>query len=83
MQSSARATYGSKWTIFGIILVYAICYNLVALIFIGLTVAAAKGGAALAIVVGLISFVAMIAMGSVAFGIVGSIWRQLKAKGNE
>ena len=83
MPSSARATYGSKWTIFGIILVYAICYNLVALIFIGLTVAAAKGGAALAIVVGLISFVAMIAMGSVAFGIVGSIWRQLKAKGNE
>ncbi len=82
MQSSSRATYGSKWTILGIFLVLMFAFSIIEGIIIGLMLLSAQAGAGLVIIMGIINFLVSIAMCSVFIGILGSIWNQLKDKNN-
>ncbi len=82
MQSSSRATYGSKWTILGILLVLMFAFSIIEGILIGLMLLSAQAGAGLVIIVGIINFLASLTMCSVFIGILGSIWNQLKDKNN-
>ena len=80
MQSSQKATYGSKWIMFGVNFVFALCYGLISGLFIFLTGLSASAGVALAVIVGLLSFAVLIIMMSVAVGIQASVWKQLNTK---
>lgn len=80
MQSSSRVTYGSKWTMFGIYVVYMFCASLVMGIFIGLMALSTEVGAGLVIVVAILALLASIVIYSISIGILGSIWNQLKDK---
>ena len=80
MQSSQKATYGSKWMMFGVNFVFALCYGLISGLFIFLTGLSASAGVALAVIVGLLSFAVSIIMMSVAVGIQASVWKQLNTK---
>ncbi len=82
MQSSSRATYGSKWTILGILLVLMFVFSIIEVILLGLILLSAKVGAGLVIIMGIVTFLASIALYSIFIGILGSIWNQLKDKNN-
>jgi pSer/pThr/pTyr-binding forkhead associated (FHA) protein len=82
MQMSSRTTYGSKWTIFAVMLVYLLILSTIIGIFAGLTAASASVGVGLVVVLGFITFIAVIVMSSVSIGILGSVWNQLKDKSN-
>lgn len=82
MQSSSRATYGSKWTILAVYVIYFIAAGFVMGLFGGLAAAVSGGGPAVGIIIGLVGLFVVIATYSVLFGIIGSIWNQLKNKTN-
>ncbi|MBP3425660.1 MAG: FHA domain-containing protein [Rikenellaceae bacterium] len=81
MTASYRATYGSKWTIFGVLLVTGIASLFAMLPGIALAAWGAADEMAGMIVLGaLLMLVAMVIMLSVCIGVMGSIWNQLKDK---
>lgn len=80
MQSSQKATYGSKWTMFGAYLIFILCQGFVSgllTLLVGLSV---EGGIPLAIIVGLLSYVVSIIFASTLVGMRASIWKQLNSK---
>ena len=82
MQSSSRATYGSKWIILAVYVIYFIGAGFVLALFSGFAALSAKGGPALGLIISLVGLAIFIATLSVLFGRIGSIWNQLKNKTN-
>lgn len=80
IQASNHATYGNKWKIFGLYILFGLGAGVVfALIsvLLGLLVAE-SGSGAVAVLMAILIYGLMILMMSIAIGISGSIWRQLK-----
>lgn len=92
MDASHKCTYGSKWTMFAIHLVYVLCVALVLAIIIGLAYIVLAGIAGdiveyyrnmtactvVTVIFGILLLVCMLFASSIGIGINGSIWRQLK-----
>ena len=85
IRSSWRATYGHKWLIFGILIVYGLvagivmglAVGLVVLLFTALAESSIGAAIALAILFGLVAYGVYILVLSVGVGVSGSIWKQL------
>lgn len=85
LRSSWRATYGHKWLIFGIVVVYmlvagivmGLSIGLVALLFGALVESSFGAALAVAILFGLVAYGVYMLVLSVGIGISGSIWKQL------
>ena len=81
MNASYRATYGSKWTMLGVFIVFALSALFAMLPGLGVILWGVETeSVALVILGGLLNLVAAVIMSSVRIGIMGSIWNQLKDK---
>ena len=82
MKLSNQATYGSKWTMFGVVLVFMLCCYAITGILFGLAALSVQAGAAVVAIIALLAFLASIVMVSIYIGLLGSMWNQLKNKTN-
>lgn len=86
--ASNKCTYGSKWTMFAVNLVYVLCFIVISGIFVGIQslifLNLSYDDMTLHIVFGLLFgilyFVFLLFAMSIGIGISGSIWRQLKQR---
>ncbi|MBQ5844474.1 MAG: FHA domain-containing protein [Alistipes sp.] len=87
---SNNCTYGSKWTIFAVLLVFGLCAGIVSGIVGGLSAliitSLADSGEAAVVIVSILFGLIMLALSaviySISIGISGSIWKQLKQNAN-
>lgn len=80
IQASNQATYGNKWMIFGINILYSLCASFVGwllMLLCGLLVGASEGNGAVIFLAVLIVFAVLTLIGSISIGMSGSIWKQL------
>jgi len=85
IRNSWRTTYGHKWLIFGIVVVYALVaaivlglsFGLMALISGALFESSLGAAIAVSIILGLLVFAVYLLILSIGIGITGSIWKQL------
>ena len=81
MNASYRATYGSKWTMLGVFIVFALSALFAMLPGLGVILWGVEADSAAIVILGaLLYLVAIVIMSSVQVGIMGSIWNQLKDK---
>lgn len=86
--ASNKCTYGSKWTMFAVNLVYGLCVIVISAIFVGivslifssLSCSDMTPYIVFGLLFGILYFVFLLFAMSIGIGISGSIWRQLKQR---
>lgn len=79
LHASNEATYGSKWTLFLVRLVFGLIFGFIIALFLFFLVAAAQAGSTGGVIVLiLLMIILLIGIGAIANGISASVWLQLR-----